>query len=533
MKRLLILLSIVFLVSCGKGKSEEKESFQQVLKYVAASDPRHMDPGLNSEAVAGSLINNLFEGLLRERKGVLSPGIARDYEVSEDKKVYTFYLRDSKWSDGTSLTSKDFKYSWLRAMAPETASTYAMLFFQIEGAQAYYEGKGKQEDVGIETPDDKTLIVRLAAPTPYFLNLTTFYTFMPVKKEVVERLPDTWTSKPETYISNGPFRLSKYDIGSKFLLEKNPEYWNAEEVKLSMIEVPIITDESTSLTAFETGEVDIISNIPTQEIVRLSTESQDFYVKPGVGTYFYVFNNKKAPTDNIYVKKALNYAINRRAIVDNITRGGETPATTYVPSTDAIKNSKGELFAKGVDYGIPVEGDPQKARALLAEAGYPNGEGFPTLELLYNTSETHKAIAEAVQAMWKDVLNIDVELINQEWGVFLNTRGKGQYNGVARFGWSIDYPDAMSMLEVFESLSGNNSAQWVRDEYNDLLTRAKYEEDGEKRDELLYNAEEMLFEEQVLIPLYYYTNKFMVKSKVKSWERTSLGNWYFGGTYTE
>ena len=531
MKRLLILLSIVFLVACGRGK--EKEAPQQVLKYVAASDPRHMDPGLNSEAVAGSLINNLFEGLLREREGVLSPGIAREYEVSEDKKVYTFHLRGSKWSDGTPLTSGDFKYSWLRAMAPETASTYAMLFFQIEGAQAYYEGKGEREDVGIETPDDKTLIVRLAAPTPYFLNLTTFYTFMPVKEEVVEKLPDTWTSEAETYISNGPFKLAQYDIGSKFVLEKNQEYWNAEEIKLDMIEVPIITDESTSLTAFETGEVDIISNIPTQEIIRLSTESQDFHVKPGVGTYFYVFNNNKTPTDNIDVKRALSYAINRKAIVDNITRGGETPATTYVPRTGAIKNSKGELFAKGVDYGIPVEGDPERARELLARGGYPNGEGFPKLELLYNTSETHKAIAEAVQAMWKDVLNIDVELVNQEWGVFLNTRGKGQYNGVARFGWSIDYPDAMSMLEVFESLSGNNSAQWVRGEYNDLLTKAKYEENGEKRDALLYRAEKMLFEEQVLIPLYYYTNKFMVKSKVKSWERTSLGNWYFGETYTE
>lgn len=533
MKRLLIILSIVFFVSCGEDKGNDEATSQQVLKYVAASDPRHMDPGLNSEAVAGSLINNLFEGLMREREEELSPGIAKGYTVSEDKKVYTFHLRDSKWSDGTPLTSKDFKYSWLRAMAPETASTYAMLFFQIEGAQAYYKGEGSSEDVGIETPDENTLIVTLATPTPYFLNLTTFYTFMPVKKEILEKYPDTWTGKAETYVSNGPFRLAKYDIGSKFVLEKNPDYWNVEDVRLDMVEVPIITDESTSLTAFENGGVDIISNIPTQEIIRLSTESDDFYVEPGVGTYFYVFNNKKSPTDNIDVKRALNYAINRKAIVDNITRGGELPATTYVPSTGAIRNSQGEIFSQGVDYGIPAGGNPEKARELLAIAGYPNGEGFPKLELLYNTSETHKAIAEAVQAMWKSVLNIDVELVNQEWGVFLNTRGKGEYKGVARFGWSIDYPDAMSMLEVFESISGNNSAQWVNSEYNDLLTKAKFEEDGKERDALLYGAEAMLFEDQVLIPLYYYTNKFMVKSKIKSWERTSLGNWYFGGTYTE
>jgi len=539
MKKILSMILMLVLLGCGgkkevsKKEAETKREDQQILTFAMASDPKHMDPALNSESVAGALINNLFEGLMREIDGELKPGIAGEYTLSTDKKNYTFNLKKTKWSDETPLTAKDFKYSWIRAMSPETASTYAMLFFPIKNAEEFYNGKVKAEEVGITVIDDYTLEVELDAPTPYFLDLTSFYTFFPVKKEVIDTYGETWTRDVKSFISNGPFQLAKYDMGNEFSLVKNENYWNKEKISLDKIEAPIITDESTALTAFESGAVDIVSNLPSQEIVRLSTESDEFYVNPGVGTYFYVFNNNKFPTNDLNVRKALTFAIDRGALVENITRGQETPAKSYIPATSAIKNSKGKILAEGTKWEVPVKGDINKAKMYLEKAGFPNGEGFPELELLYNTSENHKAVAEAIQAMWKDNLNIDVKLTNQEWAVFLNTRGKGKYDGVARFGWSIDYPDALSMLEVFSSVGGGNSAQWIKPEFNQTLENIRFEKDGSKRDQFIHKAENMLLDDYACLPLYYYTTKFMVSSKVKGWKRASLGFWYFGDIYID
>ncbi len=533
MKKILLVILAFLLFGCSGTKEGNVQETEQSLTFVMASDPKNMDPGLNSEAVAGALINNLFEGLMRELNGELTPGIALEYTLSPDKTTYTFKLKETNWSDGTPLTAKDFKYSWIRAMAPETASTYAALFFPIQNAEEFYNGETDAERVGITVVDDYTLTVELDAPTPYFLELTSFYTFLPVKQEIVESYGETWAQDPKSFISNGPFKLEKYEIGSEFVLVKNENYWNAESVSLDRIEAPIITDESTALTAFEGGEVDIISTLPAQELVRLSTESDEFYVIPGVGTYFYVFNNSKFPTNDLNVRKALTFAVDKVALTENVTRGQEIPATSYVPPTNAIKNSKGQIFADETTWEVPPSGDVEQAREYLAAAGFPNGEGFPELELLYNTSENHKAIAEAIQAMWKENLNIDVKLTNQEWSVFLNTRGKGEFDGVARFGWSIDYPDALSMFEIFSSFSGSNSAQWISPEFNRTLQAIRLESDGNTRDQLLHKAENMLLDGYVLLPLYYYTTKFMVHSNVKGWERASLGFWYFGDIYLE
>ena len=534
MKKIILLLLTLSIIGCS-GKTEEKitKKTEQKLRFVMASDPKFMDPGLNSESVAGALINNLFEGLMREVGGELKPGITKNYKISEDKKTYTFNLKETKWSDGKPLTANDFKYSWIRALSPETSSVYAMLFFPIKGAEEFYKGNGSIEDIGIEIVDDYTLKVELNAPTPYFLDLTAFYTYLPVRKDIIEKYGETWTKDPNTFISNGPFKLESYSIGDKFVLVKNKQYWNVDNIKLEKIEAPIISDESTALTAFENKSVDIISNIPSQELIKLSAESNEFYITPGTGTYFYIFNNNKYPTDNINVRKALTYAIDRKSIVENITKGQEIPAKSYIPITAAIKDSKGDILAEKTKWDVPTTTNIEKARKYLAEAGFPDGKGFPKLELLYNTSENHKAIAEAMQAMWKENLNIDVKLINQEWAVFLNTRGKGEYSGVARFGGSIDYPDALSMLEVFSSVEGSNSAQWIKPTYNTLLEKIRVESNGDKRDKFIHEAEDMLLNDYAILPLYYYTNKFMVNSKVKGWERASLGFWYFGNISIE
>lgn len=517
-------------------KEEEKPADEgknegMVLNFCLPDEPRTLDPTLNSQAVAGDIINNIYEGLMREVDGELVPAIAERYEVSDDGLKYTFYLKDTKWSDGKPLTAHDFKYTWLRALDPETASDYAMLLFYIKGGHEFFSGEGKKEDVAINVIDDRTLEVELKSPTPYFLNLTSFYTYLPVRQDVVEKDSEGWATNTDIIVTNGPFTLKEYVSGDRFVLEKNENYWNADKVKLDKINANILVNESTALMAYQSDDIDIMSNIPTQEIPILSSESDEFNIRPKIGTYFYVFNNSKAPTDDVNVRKALNLAIDRKSICENITKGAEVPATTYVPP--GLKDTRGNEFSSMVDYGISPEADIEKAKEYLTKAGYPDGEGFPEIEILYNTSETHKIIAEAIQEMWKKNLNIEVSLTNQEWPVFASSRRYGKYTGAARFGWFVDYADAMSMLEILESQDTNNSAQWMSEEYNQLLLDARNENDPEKRDEALYAAEKMLFDQQVIMPIFYYTDKFLIKKRVVDWQKGSLGNWFFGYTYID
>ena len=261
-----------------------------ILYWNVGADPKTIDPGLNSANDGGHVINNTFEGLMREVGGNLVPAMAESYEMSEDGLTYTFHLRDAAWSDGEPVTASDFEYAWKRALSPEVASEYGFQMFYIKGAQEFYDGEGTIEDVAIEVVDEKTLIVELTGPTPYFLDLTAFYTYMPVRKDIVEQKAEGWAKDSELTVSNGPFVLADYKTGDKIVLEPNEYYWNKDEVKIDRIEGFMIVDESTQLTAFEAGEMDVIDNIPNQEIPRLLAEDDRFEIKPILGTYYYLFN---------------------------------------------------------------------------------------------------------------------------------------------------------------------------------------------------------------------------------------------------
>lgn len=529
---LLLVLMLVFvsLVGCGEEAPAEPTGDQvSLLRWNLAAEPKTIDPQLNSSSDGGHVINNTFEGLMREVNGELEPGIAESYDLSEDQKTYTFHLRDAKWSDGKPVTASDFEYAWKRAIDPQLKpepSEYAFQMFYIKGAQDFFEGKGKIEDVGIKSIDEKTLEVTLVAPTEYFLDLTSFYTYMPVRKDVVEKDAAGWARTPETAVSNGPFKLTEYAMGDKLILEKNENYWNVAEVKIDKIEAVMIVEQSTQLTAYESDELDVIKDPPVQEIPRLQKEDPTFQIRPLVGTYYYIFNVTKAPTDNVKVRKALTMAIDRKAITEKITKAGEIPATGFVPP--ALVDAKEEEFRKVAgDYGIdPNTAQVEEAKKLLAEAGYPDGKGFPSIEVIYNTNEKHKAVAEAIQAMWKENLGIEVKLANQEWAVFQDTRHNGNFT-VARAGWLGDYADPMTMLDLWTSYSGNNDTQWKSEEYDALIEKSK-EITGEGRFKLLYDAEKMMMDEMIVMPIYYYTQPVMVKEKVKNWQMTKLGHWFFG-----
>ncbi len=506
---------------------EEKE---MVLYWNLGADSRTFDPQLNSAVDGGHVINNTFEGLMREVDGKLEPAMAERYEISEDKLTYTFYLRDAKWSNGEPVTAHDFEYSWKRALDPEVASEYAFQLFYVKGGQEYFNGEGSRDDVAVTALDDKTLEVTLIAPTAYFLDLVAFYTYMPVKEEVVDN-DGIWAKDPSKFICNGPFKLTKYSAGDRLILEPNENYWNADIVKLDRIEVTMIVDESTELTAYEAGDLDIIDTMPVQEIPRLLAEDPTFQILPDLAAYYYIFNVDQEPVNDPLVRRALALAIDRKAVVEQVTKAGQMPATGIVPN--GLKLSTNEEFRKAAgDYGIdPNASKVEEARELLTEAGYPNGEGFPAIELLYNTGEAHKAVAEAIQEMRKQNLGIEVILSNQEWAVFQDSRHQGSFT-VARGGWGADYADPMTFLDLWTSYSGNNDTQWKNTEYDKLIEKAKVTS-GKERDDLLLATEKMMMDEMITMPVYYYTDPVMVKETVKDWQKTILGHWYFAKAYIE
>ncbi|WP_027308600.1 peptide ABC transporter substrate-binding protein [Caloramator sp. ALD01] len=533
------VLSVSLFAGCAKSGKEGEKKAEQVIKYNLGSEPKTLDPALNSAVDGATVIVNTFVGLTRlDAKDQPVPGVAEKWDVSADGMTYKFYLRkDVKWSDGKPVTAKDFEYAWKRALAPETAAEYAYQLYYLKNAEAYNTGKGKAEDVGVKALDDYTLEVTLEYPTPYFLSLTAFPTYMPVRQDIVEKDKEKWATNPETYIGNGPFKLKEWKIKEAIILEKNPNYFDAANVKLDRIEIKMIDDQNTALTSFQQGELDFIESPPTQQIPTLLSQGVA-KVYPYLGTYFYVINltDKADQIDaaaakalkDVRVRKALTLAIDRKALIETVTKAGQQPATSFVPS--GIIMADGKDF-KNKDY-YKAEGDVQEAKRLLAEAGFPDGKGFPKITVMYNTSAGHQNIAQAIQAMWKENLGIDVELANQEWKVFQSTRNKKEYL-IARHGWIGDYNDPMTFLDMWTSKSGQNDAGYNNPEYDKKVDAAKRESDPVKRIQLLHEAEDILMNDMPVIPLYYYVNVACIKDYVKDVHKSPLGFVYFDRAYVQ
>jgi len=493
---------------------EPAEAAEQVLNWNLGADPKTLDPGLNGASDGGHVINNTFEGLMREIEGDLQPAMAESYEVSEDKTTYTFTLReDLKWSDGEALTAYDFEYAWTRVLDPLTASEYSWIF-------------GEANVDTFEAVDETTFVVNLKAPTPWFLGLTSFYTFFPVREDMVDAKDDgLWAKDPELAVSNGPFVLTAYETGSKLVLEKNDHYWRADEVMLNKINAQMIVEASTALTAYQAGELDVIMTVPGAEIPGLIAEDPTFHIFPMLGTYYYSFNVTEPPMDDLKVRRALTLAIDRKAMVETVTKGGQLPAKTMIPTS--LKDAEGNVFQEMTGtYGIEDTATVEEAQALLAEAGYPDGEGFPELELLYNTGEGHQKVAVAIQEMWKENLGIDISLRNQEWAVFQDTRTQGNFQ-IARGGWIGDYIDPLTFLGMFRSGSPMNYGKWENENYNQLLADSMTAT-GQERFEMLFEADKELMEDAVIIPIYYYTDLQMISNDVSGWELNAKNTWYFG-----
>lgn len=525
------------LSGCGSNTSSTTKA-EQKITYNLGADPKTIDPGLNSSVEGATVIANAFEGLTDlDTKSQPIPGVATKWDISSDGKHYTFHLRkDAKWSDGKPVKAQDFEYAWKRALAPETASDYAYQLYYLKGGEAYNEGKGSADQVGVKATDDYTLDVDLENPTPYFLFLASFQTYMPIRKDIVDAHPKDWATKGATYVSNGAFKLQDWKPKDSLTFVPNPNYWNAKSVKLTTLKYTVLDQETSYMSAFQSGQVDIIDAPPTEQIpTLLKNGTAKTYVN--LGTYYYSFNlapdaakiNPAAAKvmQDVKVRQAISLAIDRTKIVKDVTKGGQTPSTSFVPSGMLVN---GKEF-KDKQYYKP-EGDVAQAKQLLAEAGYPDGKGFPNLELIYNNGQGHQSVAQTVQDMLKKNLNIDITLRSVERTVQLNSTTKHQYI-MARNGWSADYADPMTFLDMWVTGAGNNVAGYSNPDYDKLIAAAKSEPNAAKRDDEMHQAQDILMKDMPVLPLYEYNVVSCAKSYVKGVFRTPMDTLYFQNAYVQ
>lgn len=526
-----LALALILVLAACTPKNKEV-----VFNWNIGADPLTLDPTLNGASDGGDVINQTFEGLTREIDGIVYPGIAESWTTSADGLTMTFNLRQSKWSDGSNLTAHDFVYSWLRGMDPETASEYSWIweYTNIVGAlDAVYEG-GSLDDVGIEAVDDYTFRVHFTVPTPYFESFVAFYHFLPVKQASVEHADGAdglWAKKPELAVSNGPFKLTAYTVGSGLVLEKNDNYWNKDVVKITKINGSFIDVETTAYQAYNAGSLDFIPSVPASEVAGLIATKLDveFFIFPLLGTYYYNFNMNLPQFQNQKLRLALSLAINREAIVDALG-AGQVPAVAFVPPGFRDHLDR-DFFETSGSYGIV--GDTSKyaeAVTLFAQAAAELGKTVEQLkldlkdqEILFNTSDGHQLVAEMVQESWLQVLGLQVQIQNEDWATFQESRKNGDYQ-IARGGWLTDFMDPAGMLAIFVTGNSYNDPKYTNAAYDQLMADAQATTNAQLHFEKLYAAQALLMADLPIIPVYHYTDTMLVKPYVVGWSRSVLGS---------
>ena len=550
-----VMASGLLLTACGGSKSAQPTTGAEATTTAAANgetaapaegtttgldlavqigpDPETIDPALNSAVDGANIIVQAFETLLIvDQDNKIVPGEAESYDVSEDGLTYTFHLRDGlKWSDGSPLTANDFVYAWKRIADPKTAAPYgADMLGYVKGYKEASEGN--PDALAVTAPDDKTFVVELAVPCVYFTKLVTHATMSPVQKATVEANGDQWTLKPETYVSNGPFKMIEWVPGSHMTFTKNENYWGADKVTVNTLKFVLMEDSNASYSAYQTGEVALIKDVPTEEVPGLRGK-EDFHVEPLMGTYYIDFQNQKEPFNNPDVRMALSLAVDRDYVANTVMQGTFSPATNFVGPgiTDAKEGKFFEDVTREINGGDFFntknhEADVAKAKELLAKAGYPDGKGFPTFEYMINDIAYHKPVAEYLQSCWKETLGINMDIKVVEWSTFTPTRRAGDYQ-TARDGWVYDYDDPSNMLNLMMSTSGNNNAKYSNPEVDKLLNEANSTADLDEHYTKLHEAEKMILDDAAVAPLAYYNEFWLQNPKLKGTWHSPYGFWFF------
>jgi ABC-type oligopeptide transport system substrate-binding subunit len=526
---ILMVFSMVLLAACGKDSSNAMAEKQVLNVGYITSEPPALDPLKGTDDISSLVMRHVLEGLVQlDKNGNPIAGMATKWDVLDGGKKIIFHLRDAKWSNGDPVTAQDFEYAWKRMLDPKNAAEYAYQLFYLKNGEAYNQGKAKAEDVGVKALDPKTLEVTLEAPTPYFIPLTAFHALFPVDKKVAEKNPN-WGADAKTYVGNGPFLLKTWVHDKKIELVKNPKYWDEKNVKLAQINFPFIGDEQTEYQMYVSGSVDMNKNVPPDLAPELIKEKKAKIIhQPAL--YFYVFNTKKKPFDNVKIRKAFSLAIDREAIVKDVLGQGQTPATGWVPWGIRDFNQNKEWVQTHAPY-IQPKANPAEAKKLLQEGMKEEGiTKLPDITISYNTNAGHKKIAEAIQQMWKKNLNVNVKLANTEWKVFLDNLTQGNFQ-VARYGWVPDYMDPMTFIDLWMTGGGNNNAKFSNPQYDALVKQAKSTGDQKVRMEAMHKAEDILAKEMPVTPIYNYTQVYQLKDYVKGVEIQPDGSFTFTHAY--
>ncbi len=530
---LLVVCVMLTLASCGKKDKAASEMTVQI-----GPNPETLDPALNSAVDGGNMLITLFETLLIiDENNEVQPGQAESYTVSEDGLTWTFTMRDGlKWSDGSELNAKDFEYTMKRICDPDTAAPYG------ETVVGMIKGYPDADKLDVKASEDgKTLTIVLSYPCAYFDKIVAFGTMSPVQKATIETNGDTWATKPETYVCNGPYMISSWTPGERIVCTKNPNYkggWDSEKIVTDTINFLLLEDSSAAYAAYTSGEAQMIKDVPTEEIPSLkkSTDGGDFYVDTILGTYYLNLNCKKEPFNNVNVRKALNLAIDRDYIANTIMQGTYTPAYNFVgPGVadaegsffdNAVKANGGETYISK-DY----EANKKAAKEALAEAGYPDGKGFPTITYSTNDSGYHVAVAEYLQQCYKEVLGITMNIDKVEWASFTPQRREGNYE-MARNGWVMDYNDASNMIELLYSTNGNNDGKYNNPAFDKAIDDSKVA-DIPAHFSALHEAEKIMMADYANVPVAYYNDFWLQSSSLKGVWHSPYGYWYFQYGYVE
>jgi oligopeptide transport system substrate-binding protein len=525
----LAMLALALTAGCGPRETPvERATRAGILLLGNNSDPSSLDPQIIETLSDSRISEALFEGLTVPDPVTLEPrpGVAQSWEYDDKTLTWTFHLRpEARWSNGDPVTARDFVFSYRRILTPALGADYANMLYPIKNAKAFNTGQLKDfAQVGVHAVDDHTLRIQLEHPTSYFLALTYHQTFLPVhpatilKFDAFTRRDAKWT-RPGALVGNGPFVLTKYVLGDVVEVRKNPLYWNAANVRLNGVNFYPTSNLDAEERAFRNGLLHVTYTIPLTKIAAYrDSHSPYLRIMPVYAHYFYTINTRKPPLNDPRVRLALNLAIDRKSLAENVVRGGQTPAYSLTPSSPQY-TSRTQL-SENITEG----------RRLLAEAGYPEGKGFPPVELLYNTSEGHRAVAEAIQQMWKVNLGVQVTLANVAAPAWMNRRSQADYQ-IIRAGWYADYLDPSSFLELFTSDNPMEESGWSNPQYDTLITAAANETDPAKRMEDFQQAEAILMKGLPIIPLYDYTTTILIRPEVRGYENNLLDLHPYPGIY--
>ena len=538
MKKLLAMLLAALMLVCVGAAALADAS----ITFQMGGEPECMDPTINDYSSGSYALQSLFRGLYKyDADGALVPAMAESYEVSEDGCTYTFKLKEGlKWSDGSPLTAHDFEYSWKRVLNPEVGSETAYTLYGVikDGYECFVNKTVSVDDLPIRALDDTTFQVELKAPASYFLTLTASTAFMPVSQANVEKYGEDWANSPETYVCNGPYTITEWTPSEKIVCKKNENYkggWDSSKIVNDKLTFLLLEDSSASYTAYTGGTAQLIKDVPTEEIPTLKKDKKDeFNVDPILGTYYLSMNLNKAPFNNKNVRKALSLAIDRDYVANTVMQGTYTPAYNYVGTgVDDVETGKFLENSKAANGGKTYISEDYKAnleeaKKALAEAGYPEGKGFPTITYSTNDTGYHKALAEYLQQVYKDLgitMNIDIV----DWSSFTPKRRAGEYE-MARNGWVMDYNDASNMIELFTSTNGNNDGKYNNPAFDKAMNDSKVA-DKTAHFAALHEAEKIVSEDYGFIPVAYYNDFWLQSTSLKGTWHSPYGYWYLQYAY--